>query len=200
MLTIGLTGGIGSGKSTVARIFEILGVPVYYADAATKELYNTNQFLRSSLIKLFGEEIYSDTELNRQKLAEIVFADKHKLELLNQLVHPLTIQDAGEWIKKQKSSYVIKEAALLFESGSYVTLDKIIGVYSPVELRIQRVMERDGVTREQVMNRMDKQMDEDEKMKRCDFVVRNDETELLIPQVLELHEKILNFKSNFLNH
>jgi dephospho-CoA kinase len=192
MLTIGLTGGIGSGKSTAARIFELLGVPVYYADAASKKLYQTNQFLRASLVKLFGEDIYAGNELNRQKLADIVFADKDKLQLLNQLVHPLTIQDANDWIKKQNADYVIKEAALLFESGSYAALDYIIGVYAPASLRIERVMERDGITKEHVLKRMDKQMNEEEKMSRCDFVLKNDETELLIPQVIALHQKLIH--------
>ena len=192
MLTIGLTGGIGSGKSTAARIFELLGVPIYYADAASKKLYQTNQVLRTSLVKLFGEDIYAGNELNRLKLADIVFADKDKLQLLNQLVHPLTIQDANDWIKKQNADYVIKEAALLFESGSYAALDYIIGVYAPASLRIERVMERDGITKEHVLKRMDKQMNEEEKMSRCDFVLKNDETELLIPQVIALHQKLIH--------
>ena len=191
MLKIGLTGGIGSGKTTVAKLFELLNIPVYYADEASKRLYQTSDELKTSLKKHFGEDIYSGNELNRQKLAEIVFSDRARLELLNQLVHPPTIRDAREWIARQKAPYIIKEAALLFESGSYQDLDMIIGVYAPPELRIKRVMERDSATREQVLDRMNKQMPEEEKMKRCDFIINNDEVQMVIPQVLELNARFL---------
>jgi dephospho-CoA kinase len=196
MLKIGLTGGIGSGKSTIARIFELLGIPVYYADEASKRLYHTSDELKASLKKQFGDDIYSGQELNRQKLAEIVFADSRQLEVLNQLVHPPTIKDANEWMQKQSALYIIKEAALLFESGSAKDLDYIIGVSAPIELRIDRVMKRDDTSREQILNRMNKQMDEEEKMKRCDFIINNDEQELVIPQVIELHNKILELNKN----
>ena len=194
MLKIGLTGGIGSGKSTIAKLFELLGIPVYYADEASKRLYHTNEELKASLKKQFGDDIYIGEQLNRQKLAEIVFADSGQLEILNQLVHPPTIKDANEWMNKQSAPYIIKEAALLFESGSAKDLDYIIGVSAPVELRIQRVMERDSISREHILNRMNKQMDEEEKMKRCDFIINNDDIELVIPQVVELHRKILELR------
>lgn len=197
MLKIGLTGGIGSGKTTVAKIFELLNVPVYYADAASKRLYHTDKNLISALKKNFGEDIYTNEILNRTKLAQIVFNDPHKLALLNQLVHPLTIQDAQNWMKLQTAPYIIKEAALLFETGSASDLDYIIGVNAPLSIRIQRVMERDSITREQVLSRMDQQMDEDIKMSLCEFVITNSEQELLIPQVLSLHEKLKNSPSQF---
>ena len=190
-LKIGLTGGIGSGKSTVAKIFELLNVPVYYADAASKRLYHTDKDLMASLKKHFGEDIYTNEQLNRTKLAAIVFSDNTKLELLNSLVHPPTIRDAEEWIKRQTTPYVIKEAALLFESGSVAGLDYVIGVYAPPHLRIKRVMDRDGSTREDVQNRMTKQIDESIKMRLCDFVISNNEQELVIPQVLALHRQLL---------
>lgn len=195
MLKIGITGGIGSGKTTVAKIFELLGVPVYYADDATKKLYHTNIQLKKELIENFGSSVYDDNELNRKELASIVFADADKLSLLNSIVHPLTIKDAEEWMEKQKAPYIIKEAALLFESGSVAALDYVIGVQSPVAMRIQRVMERDGVNREHVMERMNKQMDESIKMKLCDFIIVNDEQETVIPQVLKLHEHLINLAS-----
>ena len=190
-LKIGLTGGIGSGKSTVAKIFELLNVPVYYADAASKRLYHTDKDLMASLKKHFGEDIYTNEQLNRTKLAAIVFSDHTKLELLNSLVHPPTIRDAEEWIKRQTTPYVIKEAALLFESGSVAGLDYVIGVYAPPHLRIKRVMDRDGSTREDVQNRMTKQIDESIKMRLCDFVISNNEQELVIPQVLALRRQLL---------
>src|SRR5215211_446449 len=147
MLRVGLTGGIGSGKTTIAKIFELLNVPVYYADEASKRLYHTDQDLMRNIKKHFGEDVYTNEQLNRSKLAAIVFNDPDKLELLNQLVHPPTIRDAEEWMKKQTAPYVIKEAALLFESGSANELDYIIGVKAPLALRIKRVINRDKVTK-----------------------------------------------------
>jgi len=189
-LKVGLTGGIGSGKTTVAKIFEILGVPVYDADASTKNLYETNFELRQALMHHFGADIYTDAGLNRSKLSGIVFSNPQKLDLLNTLVHPLTIKDAEEWMNRQNTPYVIKEAALIFEAGSARELDLIIGVQAPEHIRIHRAMERDGVTREEVINRMRSQIDEDIKMKLCDFIIKNDEQLLVIPQVLEIHKEL----------
>lgn len=195
MIKVGLTGGIGSGKTTVARIFEVMGIPVYYADDAAKKLMNTDEALKEVIIKHFGEEAYSDGQLDRKYIAAVVFNDAAKLKLLNSLTHPATIRDAEEWMKKlaesggQKTPYIIKEAALLFESGANKSVDKVIGVYAPLPLRIKRVMKRDGVTEEEVNKRISRQMNEEEKMKRCDFVITNNEEQLLLPQVLDLHDK-----------
>ncbi|QNA43541.1 dephospho-CoA kinase [Lacibacter sediminis] len=192
MLKIGLTGGIGSGKSTVAKVLEVLGVPVYYADEAAKELMHSNELLKQQLILHFGKETYfEDGQLNRKHLSSIVFNNKEKLELLNSLVHPATIADAKEWFSKQHSPYVVKEAALLFESGTAEGLDYIIGVTAPIALRIKRVMDRDGVTADEVKRRMANQVDEALKMKLCDFVVHNNEQELLLPLVLALHNELI---------
>ena len=191
MLRIGLTGGIGSGKSTVARIFEVLGVPVYYADDAAKRLMNEDEELKEKIRQQFGEAVYTDGKLNRKLLAEIVFNAPEKLNQLNALTHPATIAGAERWMQSQTMPYCIKEAALIFESGAQEHLDHVIGVTAPAPLRIQRTMLRDGITREEVMARMDKQMDESIKMRLCDFVLINDEQQLLLPQVLELHEKLL---------
>jgi dephospho-CoA kinase len=191
MLKIGLTGGIGSGKTTVAKIFELLNVPVYYADEATKRLYHTDAALMASVKKNFGEDIYTAGKLNRSKLGAIVFSDPKKLTLLNKLAHPPTIKDAEDWMSTQTAPYIIKEAALLFESGSYKGLDYVIGVRSSVELRIKRIVERDGVTKDEVIKRMQRQMDEESKMAQCDFIIENNEQELVIPQVLNLHEKFM---------
>jgi len=191
MLKIGLTGGIGSGKSTVAKIFEVLGIPVYYADDAARQIMNTDKELKAALVKHFGEQTYKDKELNRPWLASVVFGDSEKLKLLNSLTHPATIRDANRWIQQQTSPYIVKEAALLFESDAYKYLDKIVGVSAPTELRLTRAMDRDAVTRDEVLSRMNRQMNEEEKMKRCDFVIVNDEEQLLTPQVLKLHERFL---------
>lgn len=191
MIRVGLTGGIGSGKSTVARVFEVLGIPVYYADEATRQLMNTDEALKKEIIKNFGEESYSEGQLNRPYIASIVFNNKEKLEMLNALTHPATIRHANEWMQQQTAPYVIKEAALIFESGSAENLDYVIGVSAPKITRIQRVMERDHISSDEVQKRMDRQIDEEMKMKLCDFVLVNNDTELLTPQVLALHEQLL---------
>ena len=191
MLKIGLTGGIGSGKTTVAKVFETLGIPVYYADDATKRLMNTNKSIKDSLIKHFGKSTYTEEILNRKYLANIVFGDKEKLALLNSITHPITIKDAEEWMSKQRSAYVIKEAALLFETDAANHLDYFIGVSAPIDLRIKRVINRDHVTEEEVMKRISKKMNEEEKMNRCDFIIMNNDEELVIPQIIKLHEKIM---------
>lgn len=191
MLRVGLTGGIGSGKSTVAKIFEVLGVPVYYADAAARRLMNEDPELKKNILSHFGNESYKDNELNRSYIASLVFNDKEKLELLNSLTHPSTIRDANQWMQQQATPYTIKEAALIFESGSAEHLDYVIGVYTPAPLRIQRIMQRDNISREEVLHRMNRQIDEEIKMRLCDAVLINDEQQLLVPQVLELHEKLL---------
>jgi len=190
---VGITGGIGSGKTTVARIFGVLGIPVYYADDAAKRIMNEDDMLRRNIIKEFGEESYSNGLLNRQYLASIVFKDKKKLNILNALVHPATIRNSNAWMKCQSSIYSIREAALIFESGVQDQLDYVIGVSSPVELRLQRAMNRDKLSREQVMERMDRQINENIKMRLCDFVIVNDDINPVIPQVLKLHEKLLCF-------
>ena len=191
MLKIGLTGGIGSGKTTVAQIFEVLGIPVYYADVAAKKIMNEDENLQQEIIKHFGKESYVDGKLNRSFLAEAVFSDSKKTLLINSIIHPVTIGDAEKWFYEQQGPYAIKEAALIFEANAEKNLDLIIGVSSSYELRLQRVMLRNGINKEAVEKRMQNQMDENKKMESCDFVLNNNETELLIPQVLALHEMIL---------
>jgi len=191
MLKIGLTGGLGSGKSTVAHIFEVLGIPVYYADAASKRLMNDNEKVKADVQNAFGKNVYTDGKLNRKYLSEIVFNDKEKLELLNSIVHPATLRDAEEWLNKQTTPYAIKEAALIFESGSQQFLDFVIGVKAPLPLRLQRAMKRDNISNEEAMARIEKQINEEKKMSLCDFVIVNDEQQMVIPQVMELHQKFL---------
>ncbi len=191
MLKVGITGGIGSGKSTVAKIFEVLGIPVYYADDASKKLMNDDAELKEKIQLNFGKGSYADGLLNRGYLSAIVFNNPEKLALLNSIVHPATIKDAAAWMLKQTAPYAIKEAALIFESGAQEHLDKVIGVHAPAAVRIQRVMQRDKVSREEVISRMNKQIDEEIKMRLCDYIITNDEQELLIPQVLKLHEELI---------
>lgn len=191
MLKIGLTSGIGSGKSTVAEIFKTLGIPVFDADREAKSIMETDAELAESVIKLFRDKSYIDGKLNRPYIASIVFNDPFKLEQLNAIVHPATIKAAEKWMASQTAPYAIKEAALLFEAGSAAGLDYVIGVHAPQHVRIKRVMERDGVTREDVQARMQRQINEEIKMRLCDFIIINDEQQLLIPQVLDLHTQLL---------
>jgi dephospho-CoA kinase len=191
MLKIGLTGGIGSGKTTVAKVFEVLGIPVYYADDAAKQLMNTNKELQQQLIARFGTETYTNGELNRKHLASLVFGNKEQTELLNSIVHPVTIADAEQWFARQQSPYVVKEAALLFESGAASGLDFVIGVTAPETIRIKRVMDRDGLSAEEIKKRMSNQLDDSMKMRLCDFVIQNNEQEMILPQVLQLHNQFL---------
>jgi len=190
MLKIGLTGGIGTGKTTVAKIFKILGIPVFDADIAAKDLMNNDEELKQKIREDFGDESYENGVLNRSYLAEIVFNDRYKLEKLNALVHPVAIQSGIDWAAKQNAKYIIKESALMFEAGSAFNLDYVIGVFAPVDLRISRVMHRDGITNEQVEARMKNQIDEKVKVKLCDFVINNDENSLLTSQIVEVHKKV----------
>jgi dephospho-CoA kinase len=191
MLKIGLTGGIGSGKSTVAAVFSLLGIPVLQADQLAKTIMQENPQVRSQLIAAFGEAAYLNDRLNTAHIANIVFKDSFQLAVLNSIVHPATIAESAAWAERQQAPYVIKEAALFFESGSAQGLDGIIGVSAPASLRIKRVMDRDGVSRQQVLDRMQQQIDADLKMKLCDWVIVNDELQLIIPQILSLHNTLL---------
>jgi dephospho-CoA kinase len=192
MLKVGLTGGMGSGKTAVAAVFNVFGIPVFDADKQAKLVMEEDEQLIASIQTFFGQESYINGKLNRAFIANIVFNDPAKLELLNSIVHPATIFAANTWMSAQTTPYVIKEAALLFESGSAAQLDYIIGVHSPTALRIKRVMDRDHVTREQVLARMKRQINEEIKMRLCDFVIVNDEQQLVIPQVLKLHQRFLD--------
>jgi dephospho-CoA kinase len=194
MLKVGITGGIGSGKTTVCRIFEILGIPVFYADNAAKHLMHTDVLLRSDIISGFGEASYSDKgELNRKHISSIVFNDKEQLAKLNALVHPAVFRAFELWVKEQTDTpYVLKEAALLFESNSFKMCDKSILVKSPEAIKIKRLIARDHTTPTEVRLRMNRQLPDEQKEKLADHILVNDEKSLIIPQVLRLHEKFLN--------
>ncbi len=195
VLQIGITGGIGSGKSLVARIFNCLGVPVYDADSHAKELMTTDGILISNIKKEFGELSFNtDGSLNRKYLGSTVFNDAEKLKKLNSLIHPRVARDYEQWVENRRGvPYVMKEAAILFETNSNTGLNKAIVVSAPETLRIQRVLQRDTHrTEEDIRAIMGKQMPEDEKLKRGDFIIRNDEKVLLIPQVLGLHTRFLS--------
>ena len=194
-LRIGITGGIGSGKSTVCRVFSALGIPTYDADAAAKRLMRENEVLKSEIFNAFGKDSYNTLgELNTSYLSQIVFQDESKREVLNNLVHPYTIRDFEVWAEKQSDvPYIVKEAALLYEADADRSVDRVIVVYAPEALRIERVLKRDpSRTASGIRTIMVKQMSEEEKMKKADFVILNDESILVIPQVLELHHILSN--------
>lgn len=193
-MQIGITGGIGSGKSLACRIFNLLGVPVYDADSRAKSLMTTDGILVSQIKKEFGTLSFGeDGSVNREFLAKHVFNDELKLKTLNNLVHPRVAEDFTRWTQQQRSSYILKEAALLFETGSYRALDKIIVVSAPENLRIARVLQRDKHRSEQqVKDIIRNQLKEEEKLKLADYTLINDESNLLIPQVLNLHKKFLS--------
>ena len=187
---IGLTGGIGSGKSVVAKVFATLGIPVFNADDEAKRIMQTSPEIKTKLIEQFGLEIYNENGLDKEKLASIVFNDPFQLQLLNAIVHPVTIQAAKDWAAKQTTPYVIKEAALIFESGTADGLFKVIGVTAPLSLRTHRVMQRDGITKDQVDARMRNQISDTIKMRLCDYVIENNNQQMVIPQVLEIDKAI----------
>lgn len=191
MLKVGITGGIGSGKTTVCQVFETLGIPVFYADRAGKFLMENDAVLINSIKELFGTDVYDGGVLNREKIASIVFKSPAILEDLNNIVHPAVIRYGRQWMESQQTPYALKEAAIFFESGSYKDMDVMIGVYAPRKLRILRIVARDNVSQEKILERMSFQMDEEEKMKRCDFVITNDDVQAILPQVLGLHQMLL---------
>jgi dephospho-CoA kinase len=194
MLKIGITGNIGGGKTTVSKIFEILQVPVFYADDAAKKVMVEDQILIEELKAAFGGEAYfKDGELNRKHIADIVFSNEIQLNKLNAIVHPAVFRAFDAWTSNVKNApYVMKEAALLFESTSYKMCDYSIMVTAPLELRIQRVMARNGLTRGEIEGRNARQFSEEKKTDLANYVIRNDDTELVIPQVLELHRQFLD--------
>jgi dephospho-CoA kinase len=193
-LQIGITGGIGSGKSIICRVFTCLGISVYDADSRAKAVMTTDGILISQIKKEFGGLSYDEQGgLNRQYLAQTVFHDPDKVRILNQLVHPRVKEDYVRWLEDHKQEpYVLKEAALLYEAESDQSLDKIIVVYAPVHVRLKRVLQRDAHrNEEQVKAIMGQQMSDEEKVKRADFVILNDDSKLVLPQVLELHRRFL---------
>nr|WP_262899134.1 dephospho-CoA kinase [Dawidia cretensis] len=192
-MQIGITGGIGSGKSLVTKIFACLGIPVYDADSHAKELMTTDGILISQIKKEFGDLSYvSDGTLNRKYLGEVVFNQQKKLDILNGLVHPRVRHDFAQWTDRYRDKpYVVREAALLFETGVYRLLDQTIVVYAPEDVRIRRVMKRDNRPEEQVRAIIRKQLSEEEKKALADDIIYNDDSILVIPQVLALHHRLL---------
>ncbi|MEE4197924.1 MAG: dephospho-CoA kinase [Bacteroidales bacterium] len=192
MIKVGVTGGIGSGKTLVCEIFKHLGVPVFHADLEAKEIYVSDQEVTKQIKQLFGQDIYHHGELKKDVLAKIIFNDSKALDKVNSIVHPKVREYFLNWAEKQTANYVIEEAAILFESNAYLDLDYIINVHARQENRIKRVMKRDGISREHVLSRMKNQLCDEKRMKLADFTIYNDDERMLLPQVMEIHQKILS--------
>jgi dephospho-CoA kinase len=191
MTILGVTGGIGSGKTTVCKLFESKGIPVYNSDERAKYILAHHPDVKQQLLKLFGEKIFTDHLPDRKKIAAIVFSDKEKLKLLNAIIHPKVREDFEQWKKQQTSKIIIKEAAILIESGAYKQVDKILVVTAPLEQRIQRVMQRDGVLRQEILNRLSNQLDEKSRLKYAHYSIDNSEGKNLELQVDEVLKKLL---------
>lgn len=191
MKIIGLTGGIGSGKSTIAKMFEALNVPVYYADIEAKKLMNSSQIIKTKLISIFGNEAFVNNELNKPFIASLVFNNMEKLKLLNRIVHPEVEKHFNNWIKNQKHAYVIQENAIIFENKNQNNFDKIITVTAPKSVKINRVRLRDNVSKEKVIERMQNQLDDQYKMERSKYVINNLDLSKSEKEVLLIHQDLL---------
>lgn len=196
MWVVGLTGGIGSGKTTVAKMFEHLGVPVYIADVEAKKLTNRSKVIRRKLIELLGEEAYLDKEINKKYVADKIFSNSSLLLQVNQIIHPKVRAHFNRWLKRQVSPYVIKEAAILFENGGYKECDKNILVVAPKDQRIERLLDRDVTSIQQIENRMQNQWEDEKKIPMADYVIHNVDLEKTRMQVTDIHEIILESIDN----
>ena len=197
MLKVGITGGIGSGKTWVCRVFQHLGVPLFEADSEVKKLYQTDSNLKAELQQAFGSQAYNQEGIFNTTFFREVLSDPLNRKVLNDIVHPKIFQRFEEWSREQKAPYVIKEAAILFESGADKTVHKTIGVFAPLELRIQRVMQRDNRTRESILGIMNMQLPEDELRQKVDYAITNDNEQSVIEQVRNLHQILLKISSEF---
>ena len=191
-MKLGITGGIGSGKTSVCRIFSILGIPVFSADTEAQNIMGSDESVISGINRLAGKDLYTGGSLDRMALATLIFNDPEMLKKVNSLVHPVVFDEFNRWAGRQTTPYVIMEAAILFESGAAALVDRVATVYAPVEERIARVTRRNRLTREQVIERIRNQMDDDARLKMSDYVINNSENEMIIPVILRIHEDLIN--------
>lgn len=193
IMKLGVTGGIGSGKTSVCKVFNILGIPVFSADDEAKTIMETDEDLRSKVNFIAGKEMYSNGSLDRVELARLIFNDEKLLEKINNVVHPVIFEKFNRWVNSQSADYVILEAAILFESGATVLVDRIVTVVAPVEERIERVMRRNNLSRDQVMERIRNQSTDEEKVRRSDYVINNSDNEMILPAIIKIHRDLLAF-------
>ena len=190
-MKLGITGGIGSGKTSVCRVFGVLGIPVFSADPEAQIIMNTDRSVMDGINEIAGMNLYQDDKLNKAELASLIFHDPELLKRVNSLVHPVVFEHFREWAGIQTTPYVIMEAAILFESGAWNLVDRVATVVAPVEERISRVILRNKLTREQVVDRIKNQIDDEERIRLSDYVINNSENEMIIPVILGIHEDIL---------
>lgn len=194
MVKLGVTGGIGSGKTTVCRIFSVLGIPVFSADSEAKKIMNSDPVLIEQLNSMTGKNLYPDGRLDRSELAKLIFNNTDLLKRVNSIVHPLVFENFRKWSESQASPYVVMEAAILFESGADMLVDKILTVVTPINERIARLVAGNKLTSEQVMERINNQIDDETRMRKSDFIVFNSENDMIIPAILAIHEKMLGLQ------
>jgi dephospho-CoA kinase len=192
VMKLGVTGGIGSGKTTVCRVFNVLGIPVFSADPEAKKIMETDEGIMRRINSIAGKNLYLNGSLDRMELAALIFNDQSLLEKVNSLVHPVVLDNFSEWEKEQEAPYVIMEAAILFESGASKLVDRIATVVAPEEERVNRVINRNTLTREQVLERIRNQMDDETRVKLSDYVIHNSENDMIIPAILKIHKELLN--------
>lgn len=192
MMKVAVTGGIGSGKSVVCSVFNKMGIPVFNADFEAKQIVNYNETIKQKLIALFGADIYQQNgTIHRKKLADIIFNDKIALQNVNAIIHPAVYKAFQNWANIQKAPFVIQEAAIVFENGHTDRFDKIITVAAPIELKVERCIKRDGISKELVLERMKNQLPDDYKIEHSDFVVVNDNKQMILPQIIEIYNKLV---------
>lgn len=189
---LGVTGGIGSGKSSVCKVFAVLGIPAFYADAEAKSIMDNDAGIINEVNSLTGRDMYPEGILDRRRLASLIFNDQKLLSEVNSLVHPVVFRNFAIWAESQSAPYVIMEAAILFESGGYKLVDKIATIVAPIEERISRVIKSNILTRSQVLERIRNQMDDGDRIKQSDYIIRNAENDMIIPAILEIHREILD--------
>ncbi|MBV7441829.1 dephospho-CoA kinase [Weeksellaceae bacterium TAE3-ERU29] len=193
MKIIGITGGIGSGKSTVAKLIEEQGFPVYNSDVRAKEITNNSPIIKNQLIEWYGEDMYKNNKLNKEKLAKIIFNNKAELEKVNHLIHPEVFKDFEEWKNQQTTDFIFKEAAILFESGSYKNCDAVLTISAPINIRIQRAMERDNSSKEDIQKRIEKQWNDKKRESKANFIIKNNSS------FKDLEKKVDYFLKNLKN-
>ena len=191
-MEIGVTGGIGSGKTSVCKVFNVLGIPVFSADYEAKKIMDSDHEIMDKVRSIAGKDVYASGSLDRMELAKIIFKNERLLREINRVVHPVVFSNYKLWARYSSAPYVIMEAAILFESKAVHFVDKVITVVAPVEERIERVVRRNKLTREQVLDRIKNQMDDEEKIKHSDWVINNSEHEMIIPAILKIHEEIIS--------
>ncbi len=193
---LGITGGIGSGKTSVCRVFQVLHIPVFSADSVAREIMERDKQIIDGINIIAGKDLYKGGSLDRMALAGIIFNDNSLLERVNSLVHPAVFKYFNRWVKEQNAPYVIMEAAILFESGASEIVDRVATIIAPAEERIKRVILRNKLSREQIIERMRNQMDDEDRLKKSYYVINNSENEMIIPAILDIHNDILNFINN----